>query len=71
MWRVQSALYREICMREDILFAAVPAEFMAPSGMLAEFVWGADASHANALFGRRMIEAAAELLEPRLGDGRQ
>jgi hypothetical protein len=71
MWRVQSALYREICMSENILFAAVPAEFMAPSGMLAEFVWGADASHANALFGRRMIQAAVELFEPRLGDGRQ
>jgi predicted component of type VI protein secretion system len=38
---------------------------------LAEFVWGADASHANALFGRRMIQAAVELFEPRLGDGRQ
>lgn len=71
MWRTQSALYREICMREDILFAAVPAEFVAASGMLAEAVWGTDASHANALFGRRMIQAAAELFEPRLGDGRQ
>jgi hypothetical protein len=71
MWRAQSALYREICMREQILFAAVPAEFISPSGMLAEFVWGADASHANALFGRRMIQAAVELFEPRLGDGRQ
>lgn len=71
MWRTQSALYRDICMREDILFAAVPAEFVAASGMLAEAVWGADASHANALFGRRMIQAAAELLEPRLGDGRR
>lgn len=71
MWRTQSALYREICMREDIAFVAVPAEFMAPSGMLAEVVWGADASHANALFGRRMIQASAELIQSRLGDRRQ
>ena len=71
MWRTQSALYREICARADILFAAVPAEFIAPSGVLAEVVWGADASHANALFGRRMIQSAAELIEPRLSDGRQ
>jgi hypothetical protein len=39
--------------------------------VLAEVVWGADASHANALFGRRMIQSAAELIEPRLSDGRQ
>lgn len=71
MWRTQSTLYREVCTREDICFAAVPAEFMAPSGMLAEVVWGADASHANTLFGRRMIQAAAELFEPRLANGRQ
>jgi len=71
MWRAQSALYREICMREDILFLPVPAEFLAPSGMLAEIVWGADASHANALFGRRMIQAAARLIEPRLSGGLQ
>jgi len=66
MWRTQSALYREICMQTDILFAPVPAEFVAPSGVLAEDVWGADASHANSLFGRRMIQRAAELVEPRL-----
>lgn len=71
MWRTQSALYREICKRENIHFVAVPAEFLAPSGMLAEHVWGADASHANALFGRRMIQAAAQLFESRLGDRRQ
>ncbi|ULO22697.1 hypothetical protein [Methylocystis sp. SB2] len=71
MWRTQSALYREVCARADILFATVPTEFIAPSGVLAKVVWGADASHANALFGRRMIQSAAELIEPRLSDGRQ
>lgn len=71
MWRTQTALYREVCARAGILFAAVPTEFIAPSGVLAEVVWGADASHANAFFGRRMIQSAAELIEPRLSDGRQ
>ncbi|MGD9543894.1 MAG: hypothetical protein AB7F41_09560 [Methylocystis sp.] len=68
MWRTQSAIYRDVCARADILFAPVPAEFIAPSRVLAEAVWGADASHANALFGRRMIQRAGELVEPRLGD---
>ena len=71
MWRSQAALYHEICVKEDILYAPVPAEFIAPSGTLAEVVWGADASHANELFGRRMIQLAAELFETRISDGRR
>jgi hypothetical protein len=71
MWRTQSALYRDVCARADILFVAVPGEFIAPSGVLAEDVRGADASHANALFGRRMIQSAVELIEPRLSNDRQ
>lgn len=71
MWRTQSALYREVCARENICFAPVPAEFIEAPGVLADIARGADASHANALFGRRMIQAAAALVEPLLGEGRR
>lgn len=70
MWRAQSALFREVCARCDIIFAPAPAEFVAPPGVLARAAWGADASHANALFGRRMIESAAELAASRLASGK-
>ncbi len=69
MWRTQSALYREICARCDIMFAPAAPEFIEPPGVLARAAWGGDASHANALFGRRMIERAAELVASRLVSG--
>jgi hypothetical protein len=62
MWRVQSWLYRETCAKCDMLFVPVPQEFLAPPGLLARDAWGEDASHANALFGRRMIALAGEAL---------
>lgn len=70
MWRVQSWLYREICAKHDMVFASVPRELIAPPGLLAREAWGEDASHANAMFGRRMIALAGELLMARrlIGD---
>lgn len=62
MWRAQSWLYREICARNDMIFVPVPREFIEPPGLLARHAWGEDASHANAVFGKRMIETAGEML---------
>lgn len=65
MWRVQGWLYREICAKHDMLFVPVPPEFLVAPGLLAREVWGEDASHANALFGRRMVALAGEALMAR------
>lgn len=56
MWRVQASLYRELCDRLGVVYVPVPAELTDDRGMLAKAAWGQDATHANALFGRRMIE---------------
>lgn len=66
MWRVQSGLYRAVCARENIEFVAVPERFVAPPGVLAQEAWGADASHANQLFGEAMVAKAIEMMEARL-----
>jgi hypothetical protein len=63
VWRVQSALYREMCAANDIAFVAVPQRFIAPPGVLAREAWGADATHANAVFGAAMVEQAIGFLE--------
>ncbi|MEF3366318.1 hypothetical protein V3H18_07205 [Methylocystis sp. 9N] len=68
VWRTQSALYREICAQCDIMFAPVAVEFIEPPGVLAEDARGADASHANAFFGQRMIARAGELIASRRVD---
>lgn len=66
MWRVQSGLYRSACAKENIEFVEVPPCFVAPPGVLAETAWGADASHANPLFGEAMVRKAMETMETRL-----
>lgn len=62
MWRVQSWLYREICARRKIIFVPAPDELITPSGMLAQEAWGGDATHANVLFGKAMVERAIRVL---------
>lgn len=69
MWRVQSGLYRTACARESIEFVHVPERFVSPPGVLAEDAWGADASHANPLFGEAMVRKAMEMMEVRLAAG--
>ena len=74
MWRVASGLYREACARAGCAFVEAPQAFIAPPGVLSEAAWGADATHANASFGRAMIgkilaeavtpQAAAEMEAP-------
>lgn len=66
MWRVQNGLYRAVCAKENIAFVGVPERFVTSPGVLAEEAWGADASHANPLFGEAMVGKAIELMEARL-----
>ncbi|WP_442755963.1 hypothetical protein ACNHKD_04805 [Methylocystis sp. JAN1] len=66
MWRVQSALYRKVCAKEKIEFVSVPERFISAPGVLAEAAWGADASHANPLFGEAMVRKAIETMDARL-----
>ncbi|WP_424360119.1 hypothetical protein [Methylocystis parvus] len=69
MWRVQSGLYRTACARENITFIGVPERFVSSPGVLAEEAWGADASHANPIFGAAMVRKAMEIMEARLAAG--
>lgn len=66
IWRVQGALYRAACARENIEFVGVPESFVTSQGVLAEDAWGADASHANQSFGAAMVVKAIGLMEARL-----
>jgi hypothetical protein len=66
MWRVQGGLYRSVCAKENIDFVSVPERFIAPPGVLAEEAWGADATHANPLFGEAMMQKAMEMMQARL-----
>lgn len=65
VWRVQSGLYREICVRHGMTFVPAPACFIVPPGVLAEEAWGADATHANPLFGEAMIDQTIRIAQRR------
>ncbi len=69
MWRVQCELYRESCARLGVIYAPVPSEFITEAGMLAPLAWGKDATHANTLFGERMVTEALSLLSSQLNPG--
>jgi hypothetical protein len=62
MWRLACGLYRETCQKAGIGYIRTPADMIDENGMLAEPYWGADATHANEAFGRRMIEEALQHL---------
>lgn len=69
MWRVQSGLYQNLCAKENIEFISVPERFIFSPGVLAEEAWGADATHANPLFGEAMMRKAMAMMEARLAAG--
>jgi hypothetical protein len=56
MWRVASGLYRETCKQLGISYIEAPQDLIDNNGMLTQSCWGADATHANEVFGRRMLE---------------
>ncbi|KAF2989174.1 hypothetical protein OGR47_02440 [Methylocystis sp. MJC1] len=63
IWRVACQLYREICAAQNIIFVEVPSAFIATPGLLAREAWGADATHANLIFGKAMVEKVIGMLE--------
>lgn len=65
MWRIQAKLFRELCEHEDVLYISAPTDLIGEDGMLARPAWGQDASHANSLFGRRMVEEMMARFSPR------
>lgn len=68
MWRIACGLYRETCRKAGILFIETPKDIIDENGMLAGRYWGADATHANDAFGRRMMEEAFQFLSGATGD---
>jgi hypothetical protein len=60
LWRVQSLLLRELCSELGIEFVPASAEVQDPQGMLAKSFWVGDATHANASFGKMVLDAVAE-----------
>lgn len=58
MWRVATRLYRETCAATGVDYIAVPPQALDADGMLAAPYLGADATHANAAFGRMMLQMA-------------
>ena len=64
MWRVASGLYRETCIKLGISYIEAPPDLIDNSGMLTQSCWGADATHANEVFGRRMLEETFLRLAP-------
>ena len=62
MWRLACGLYRETCQKAGIGYIETPADMIDENGMLADLYRGADATHANEVFGRRMLEEALQHL---------
>lgn len=68
MWRLQTELYREICAELDIDFVPTLPDFVGDDGMLVRSAWATDATHANALFGERMMSHVFALARQRLAE---
>lgn len=68
MWRLQTELYREMCAEIGVDYVATPPEFVAPDGMLVRSAWATDATHANELFGERMMQDVFALARQRLAE---
>lgn len=68
MWRLQTELYREICAGLGIDYFATLPDFIGPDGTLVRSAWAADATHANELFGERMMRDVFALGRQRLAE---
>ncbi len=68
MWRLQTELYREICADLGIEYVVTLPDFIGPDGMLVRSAWAADATHANELFGERMMSHVFALARQRLAE---
>jgi len=58
MWRLHSGLYSQACAELGVEFLPVPKEMQDEHGMLVQPAWR-DATHANAIYGRRVLAQLA------------
>lgn len=58
MWRVQAAVYREVCKQIGVHYIETPQQLIDGDGMMAEAALGDDATHANAFYGETMVAEA-------------
>ncbi len=65
VWRVQCSLMRQICADFGVGYVETHPDMIDASGMMARHAWGADATHANDVYGEAMIE----LVLQRVGKG--
>ncbi|HSW07413.1 hypothetical protein [Aquabacterium sp.] len=65
LWTLQVRVLRELCPLWGVTLLPVPADCQTAGGFLRPALYGADATHANSLFGRRLLalirQAAQEL----------
>ena len=64
-WRLHGRLLAQDCRAAGLPFLPVPAAVQDPRGFLVPEAWGADAIHANAWYGRQLIEQMLALAEAR------
>ncbi len=55
-WLLHSEILRETCEKAGIVFCPVPAEMQDEEGFLAEAGWNPDPTHANAVYGRLVLQ---------------
>jgi len=60
VWRVQCGLMRQICADYGVMYVETPANMIDVPGMMARHAWGADATHANEVYGEAMINRALD-----------
>lgn len=62
-WRLQSMMYADECQRLNIEYLRVPPDGLSDTGFLRPEHYGVDSTHANADYGRLILQ----MLEQRLG----
>jgi hypothetical protein len=61
LWRLRCMVFHAQCSRQGIPYVSVPPELMEDGRYLNPNAIAGDATHANALFGRSMLEAALNI----------
>lgn len=55
LWTLQLRVLRELCPQWGVVLLPVPADCQTADGFLRPDFYGADATHANALYGQRLL----------------
>lgn len=65
LWRVHSAIVREVCEELNIRFVPVPKRMQDSDGMLIPEAWANDATHGNAFYGERLCRQVLAIVARR------